>query len=750
MIKRKQNGRERFLTAASAARMKRRTALWSAASLESRLLLAGDAGVAVADVSTAETVQASTIDRAAMREVVFLDSDLPDLESLIAGVSKNASVALLDPQKDFIDQISQQLSKYRELASVHLVTHGTAGQLVLNDQTIDAATLLHRADEIQQWNDSLAKGADILLYGCEVAHGQTGTEFLRDLSRLTGAEVAASIDRTGALIDANNNANSGGNNGANWILEQSTGPIESHLVFSPATTDRYKHTLNVTVNAAGARGEEVAQLLIDDSIVAQWDVSTTLQAFEYETNESLTADRVKVRFVNDLYQPENGIDRNLIVDSIEIDGQAFQSESETTYSTGTFRSIDGVTPGFARGDTLHANGYFQYDVSEPSGGLRFSDRSWNQNEGATTSFDGDALIVGSEGGLGVIWTGADINAGNRYRLTVDGFSEFTLQDSSFGIENIYIGVDFFDAWGTEIGEEAFRLRTESRQPAGGNVLDFVAPDETAYATLWIAVEENADFFQSTARLNDISLTQLGSPDTNAPQAIFTANGSKFTEPRSEYSLGVQFTDDVALASTGRIRVTGPNGYDDLPPTVFGQDNGPADKISIFGIRPQDGGTFSPDDDGVYTITLLPNTAIDTAGNAAPEQVLGSFTLAIELPPPDNIAPLVELTTSQVTIQDDGRVEFSLLYEDEASSVQLQDGSRRALVTGPNGFERAATPIAGGPAGNNGLWELFYLFPENGQPLEAGEYVVSLGENTVFDTAGNAAKGGVLGTFLLTL
>lgn len=761
MLRTENSQRNRFLSAKLTPIKRRQNVSWSAVSLEQRILLAGDVGHAVAGIPAAQSdapdcgvIAPSQLvcNEIASTEIVFLDSDLADVESLIQGVSNDATVVLLDPQNDMIEQVSRQLSKRRGLTAVHLVTHGTSGQMIMNKQVIDSKTLLRRADEIRDWSVSLSKKADILLYGCDVASGQSGTSFLQNLSRLTGADVAGSVDRTGAGTVAGNDTENRtvSINAANWILEQSTGRIETRIAFNTASTISYKHTLNVTINAAGSRGEEIAQLLVDDQVVAQWNVSTTFEEFEYETSESLTADRVKVRFVNDLYQPENGIDRNLVVDNIQIDGQVYESESDTTFSTGTFFSSDGVTPGFGRGETLHANGFFQYGVTEPSGELQFAQRTWNRNAGATTSVDGDALVVGSQGGTGVIWTATEINAGSRYQLTVDGFAEFTLQDGALGIENAYIGVDFFDAWGNEIGEEAFRLRTESRVPSNQNVLDFIVPNETAYATIWIAVEENASFFQSTARLNDLSLTELGSPDTTPPQAIFTADGSTFTEPRSEYSLGVQFTDDVALATTGRIRVTGPNGYDDVPPTVTGQDNGPADQISVFGIRPQNGGDFSPADDGVYTITLLPNTATDTAGNVAPGQILGSFTLAIELPPPDNIAPTVELTTSETTRQDDGRVEFSLVYQDEASGIQLQDGSRRAVVTGPNGFQRAAQPIAGGPAGDNGLWELFYLFPNTDEQLEAGEYIVTLGENTVFDSAGNAAAGGVLGTFLLTV
>jgi len=45
---------------------------------------------------------------------------------------------------------------------------------------------------------------------------------------------------------------------------------------------------------------------------------------------------------------------------IEINGSAYFTEAESSqvFSTGTWRPEDGVVDGIARGDTLHANGYF--------------------------------------------------------------------------------------------------------------------------------------------------------------------------------------------------------------------------------------------------------------------------------------------------------------------------------------------------------------------------------------------------------
>ncbi|MCP4125888.1 MAG: DUF4347 domain-containing protein, partial [Gammaproteobacteria bacterium] len=64
--------------------------------------------------------------------------------------------------------------------------------------------------------DSLTGQADILLYGCDVSDGAAGEFYIESLAGLTGADVAASEDITGA--------------GGDWDLESSTGAIETQAL----------------------------------------------------------------------------------------------------------------------------------------------------------------------------------------------------------------------------------------------------------------------------------------------------------------------------------------------------------------------------------------------------------------------------------------------------------------------------------------------------------------------------------------
>ncbi len=195
-----------------------------------------------------------------------------------------------------------------------------------------------------------------MLYGCETGAGTEGTRFVRHLAGLTGTDVAASTNRTGHVEQA-----------GDWNLELQVGSIETAIAFTSPSLEAYVGSLPIVIYAAGQTGEEQMELRIDNVTVQTWDriggdyFGGVFEAFTYHHPTSVTANQIQVAFTNDLYT--DSIDRNLRVDRITIDDRVFQTESPTVYSTGTWKSADGLVPGFRENERLHANGYFQY--SEP-------------------------------------------------------------------------------------------------------------------------------------------------------------------------------------------------------------------------------------------------------------------------------------------------------------------------------------------------------------------------------------------------
>ena len=122
----------------------------------------------------------------------------------------------------------------------------------------------------------------------------------------------------------------------------------------------------VEIIAAGSMGDEVIDLRIDGARVQSYSVAgdiDNLQTYQYTTNEKITADQIRIEFVNDLWDPAKNIDRNVRVDAIVVDGIRYETESPLVFSTGTWKAEDGVTPGFREDEFLNTDGYFQYALT---------------------------------------------------------------------------------------------------------------------------------------------------------------------------------------------------------------------------------------------------------------------------------------------------------------------------------------------------------------------------------------------------
>ncbi|MEG4816524.1 DUF4347 domain-containing protein, partial [Microcoleus sp. K5-D4] len=170
--------------------------------------------------------------------IAFIDPQVEDYQSLIAGVTPGTEVVVLDGNRDAIDQITQILALRTNIDSIHIVSHGAPGSLQLGDVRFSLDDIECDRNSLQQWfsqrTDSRSKNRrNILLYGCCVAAGETGKAFVKRLSELTGARVAASQNLTGSVAK-----------GGDWALEVRTGKIETPLVFEAEVLAGYEYVLS--------------------------------------------------------------------------------------------------------------------------------------------------------------------------------------------------------------------------------------------------------------------------------------------------------------------------------------------------------------------------------------------------------------------------------------------------------------------------------------------------------------------------
>ncbi|MDH5573673.1 MAG: DUF4347 domain-containing protein, partial [Gammaproteobacteria bacterium] len=200
---------------------------------------------ALTDAQTTPVIEASLVPGTAdttvvaMRhELVIVDTSVADYQKLLDDINANTDgdrqldVVTIDSSKSGLDQISNILSQYQNLDAVHIISHGTDGQIFLGNSPLIASTLFANSDQIASWGNAFSADGDILFYGCNLAGSETGTALLQGLSNLTGTDVAASDDSTGHE-----------SLGADWDLEYTTGIVETSMAFSIEVQQNWVHEM---------------------------------------------------------------------------------------------------------------------------------------------------------------------------------------------------------------------------------------------------------------------------------------------------------------------------------------------------------------------------------------------------------------------------------------------------------------------------------------------------------------------------
>ena len=149
--------------------------------------------------------------------IAFIDPTIPQAQTLISGVLPDVEVIVLQPNGREIEQITQVLSQ-RQVEAVHLVSHGESGCLQLGQTRLDEEMCDRYTQDLQAWFKENSQTPSLLLYGCNVASGNAGKQFLEKIQGLTGANIAATNSLTGSA-----------SLGGNWELETQLGNIGHKL-----------------------------------------------------------------------------------------------------------------------------------------------------------------------------------------------------------------------------------------------------------------------------------------------------------------------------------------------------------------------------------------------------------------------------------------------------------------------------------------------------------------------------------------
>ncbi|NEN89403.1 MAG: DUF4347 domain-containing protein [Okeania sp. SIO3H1] len=204
-------------------------------------------------------------------KLLFIDSKVENYNYLISQVDPQAKIVILQPNQNGIDQISQSLAKCLDVGTIHIISHGETGTLYLGNSILSLNNIHQYSESIQKWGKCLSADGEILIYGCQVASGQSGRKFVRQLHQLTGANIAASETLTGNV-----------SRGGNWNLEIIFGQLKSTLAFTPEVRASYAGVLaDIVVNTTND--------VVDDS-----DGVTSLREAIIEANSTPEDDTIQL------------------------------------------------------------------------------------------------------------------------------------------------------------------------------------------------------------------------------------------------------------------------------------------------------------------------------------------------------------------------------------------------------------------------------------------------------------------------
>jgi len=172
------------------------------------------------------------------KRIAFFDSHTANYQALINQLQPNTEVVILHERYDGIEQILSALQDKSNLVAIDIISHGSPGSITLGSGVLNTSNLDHYTEQLFQIGRYLAEDGDIFLYGCKVAKGEIGLDFIEQLSQLTYSHVAASTSLTGAT-----------ELGGNWLLEAQTGSIQSQAMefdYDNVLADDYLDTVDTT------------------------------------------------------------------------------------------------------------------------------------------------------------------------------------------------------------------------------------------------------------------------------------------------------------------------------------------------------------------------------------------------------------------------------------------------------------------------------------------------------------------------
>lgn len=336
----------------------------------------------------------------------------------------------------------------------------------------------------------------------------------------------------------------------------------------------------IEIRAAGRTGEEQMQLQIAGNVAATFNnvagnySAGQFQSFVYLHPTTVALADVRVAYTND-GNTAAGVDRNLRVDGVTLDGTFYQAEAANVFSTGTYVADVGRAPGLWQSEYLHANGYFQFASTAVPGVLALGTSLVSVNEAAGTASIPVVRTGGNDGTVGIRYTtvNATALAGSDYTAK-SGLLLFAPGETTKSIV-VPLTDDLVDEF-----SETFNLAVD--QSVGGatvnqprtatiTIVDNDGPPDPGNGNGWLAAYYNdRDFtdlvFERTDGVIDANWGN-GSPSSSIGNDTFSIRWTGKIEPlySETYTFRTTFDDGERLWVNNQLII---DQWADQPATEY--------------------------------------------------------------------------------------------------------------------------------------------------------------------------------------
>lgn len=225
-----------------------------------------------------------------LKEIVFIDPNVADLNTLLTGMRSDVDTVLLTGAEPAMLQIARVVQGREALAAIHIIAHGHPGEINFDSGTLSLETLNEHSADLAGIGQALAKDGDVLLWSCHTGAGERGASFIAALAQRLGTVIAAATDLVGAAIL-----------GGCWQLDKQIGTVTARVPLTAKGQVSYSGTMTTF---DGTNNNDVA-------IATDSTATSTLTGFTIGSKSNLidaTGDNFIAYSGNDTVVSGNGND----------------------------------------------------------------------------------------------------------------------------------------------------------------------------------------------------------------------------------------------------------------------------------------------------------------------------------------------------------------------------------------------------------------------------------------------------------